>query len=123
GQSDAIDIVARLAAPRSQGELAAVVLDEKRPLPLRVKAADELIKHVQQHSVLLVPDSVARLRKLADDTAKVPELADLTAKLVALQGSLRPDARTTGERLRDYQPPPPAPPAPPPPPGPRTTDR
>jgi hypothetical protein len=110
GQSDAIDVVARLSAPRSQVELAAVVLDDKRPLPLRLKATDDLTRHIQQHSLLLPADQVGRLRKLSEDAGKVPELADFKAKLAALQGSLRPDARLTGERLRDYQPPPPAPP-------------
>src|SRR5262249_55501741 len=110
GQSAALDIVARLSAPRSQVELAAVVLDDKRPLPLRVKATDELVKHIQQNSLLLVADQQARLRKLSEDAGKVPEWADFKAKLAVLQGSLRPDTRTTGERLRDYEPPLPAPP-------------
>jgi hypothetical protein len=110
GQSEAIDVVARLSAPRAQVELASVVLDDKRPLPLRVKATDELIKHIQQNSLLLVADQVARLRKLSEEAGKVPELAEFKAKLAVLQGSLRPDARATGERLRDYQPPTPAPP-------------
>jgi CheY-like chemotaxis protein len=114
GQADAIDVVVHLSALRSQTELTDVVLDEKRPLGLRVKATDALITHIQQNSLLLVGDALARLRKLYEESAQVPEWKDFRAKLAVLQGSLRPDTRSTGERLRDYQPAVPAAPAAPP---------
>jgi hypothetical protein len=50
----------------------------------------------------------ALLRKLYDDVGKVPEMKDFHAKLAVLQGALRPTSRTSGERLRDFQPTPPA---------------
>lgn len=102
GQAEAIDLVSRLSTPRAQLELAAVVLDDKRPPALRLKAADELVKHVQQNSRLMNDDLIGRLRKLFDDAGTAPELKE---KLAALQGTLRPTPQTSGERLRDFRPP------------------
>jgi hypothetical protein len=106
GQADAIDIVGRLTSGRSQAELAAVILGNAPP-ELRVKATDELVKHIQTNSLMLNDDMKGRLRKLYDDLGQAAEAQDFRAKLAVLLGSLRPTSQTTGERLRDYQPPPP----------------
>jgi hypothetical protein len=110
GQADAIDVVLSLSAARAQEELVFVVLDDKRPLALRVKATDALIKHIQQNSLMLKDDFKARLLKLYADAGAVPEQKDLWTKLAVLLGSMRPDTRSSGERLRDYQPTLPVPP-------------
>jgi hypothetical protein len=102
GQLAAIDAVGRLSGPRSQNELAVVVLDAKRPLPLRDAAAKELVRHVQEHGLLMNRPQVAALEGLAGQADLKPELK---ADLALLVGSLHPDARQTGERLLRYQPP------------------
>jgi hypothetical protein len=107
GLSHAVAIVARLPGARPQAELANVVLDPKFPLPLRIQASSELIRHAQQHSVAL---NAAQITALADLLAKADTDAGLKAALSGLVGTLRPDARTTGDRLLMFPPPQPGPP-------------
>jgi CheY-like chemotaxis protein len=116
GQIDAIHIVGRFAGPRPQTELADVVLDEKRTPKVRAAATAELIRNVQEHSLNL---SGVQIESLATLYAKGGD-PDLKAELALLMGGMRPDARLTGQRLLNYQPPapgaapaPPAPAAPP----------
>ena len=112
GQIDAIHIVGRLAGPKPQMELADVVLDEKRMPKVRAAATAELIRNVQEHGLNL---SGIQIQSLAALYAKGGD-ADLKAELALLMGGMRPDARLTGQRLLNYQPPAPggapAPPAP-----------
>jgi CheY-like chemotaxis protein len=108
GQQAAVEAAARLPGARPQTELANVVLDAKRPLPLRTLAAEELVRHVQQHGAALGRNQIGALegQLAAGDTPPA-----LKADLALLVGSLHPDARLTGERLLRYQPPtPPQPP-------------
>jgi CheY-like chemotaxis protein len=107
GQAAAINVVSHLPLPRAQSELAAVVMDAKRLLPLRDMAARVLVRHVQEHGVLLNREQIAALEGLAAQADTKPELK---ADLALLVGSLHPDARQTGERLLRYQPPAPSPP-------------
>jgi CheY-like chemotaxis protein len=104
GQIDAIHVVGRFAGGRPQIELADVVLDDKRTPKVRAVATAELIRHIQEHSLTLTGvqiDSLAALYGKGGD----PELK---SQLALLMGGMRPDARVTGQRLLNYQPPPPA---------------
>jgi CheY-like chemotaxis protein len=105
GQLAAVSASGRLYGARTQNELTGVILDARRPLPVRIAATNELVRHIQQNSALLTHTQVAALDGLlaADNTDPA-----LKAELALLIGSLKPDTRLTGERLLKYQPPPPA---------------
>jgi hypothetical protein len=96
GLKSALDFVARQPGARAQEALANVVVDANYAPEVRDAAARELIRHLQQYGVVLPAVSVQGLQKLyADEKEGTP----FKALLGQLQGSLRPDARTTGERL------------------------
>jgi hypothetical protein len=107
----AIDAVSRLPGAKPQIALAGFVLDAKRTPPQRAAAATELVRHIQQHGALLDAAQVRALEALARaaDTD-----AALKANAALVIGTLRPDSKTTGERLKGYTPPPPPAPKPPP---------
>lgn len=114
---DAIVAVARLPGREPQVELAAIVQEAKKPgrLPLhRIVAAELLARHIQQHGVLLPPAQVRALHELYQTETE----PGLRTPLAVVLGSMRPDARLTGERLKSYTPQPlaPEPPAKEPPP-------
>jgi hypothetical protein len=90
-----------LPGAKPQRELAAFVLDANRPAALRSAAAAELIRHIQQHSLALAPAQVNALVALANDEKTD---ATLKAKALLVKGALRPDARLTGDHLKDYRP-------------------
>src|SRR5262249_13543011 len=102
GQAAAIEAVGRLPGPKPQSELLNVVLDGKRALPLRLAATAELLRHIQKHSPAL---SRAQVESLAGLHAQADADAHLSANVARGLGSLRPDAKATGERLLQYQPP------------------
>jgi CheY-like chemotaxis protein len=102
-----VDVAERLAGPRVQGDLAAVVADARRPAPVRSAAARALVRHIQQQGLLLAPTQAAALEGLYTQAGTDPALK---ADVALLLGSMRPDPRRTGERLLRYQPAPPAPP-------------
>jgi CheY-like chemotaxis protein len=110
GQIAAADAVSRLGGREAQEVLADVVLDGKRPAAVRVAAAAGLVRHIQAFRPALSRTHVASLATLND----LPGTdAPLKAQLALVLGSLQPNARLTGERLLQYQPPVPAPPTPP----------
>jgi CheY-like chemotaxis protein len=102
GQLAAIAAAGRINGVRTQNELAAVILDGRRPLPVRLSATRELVRHIQSNTILLT-----RLQTSAFEALLVEPSTDpaLKAELALLVGSLKPDARLTGERLLRYQPP------------------
>jgi CheY-like chemotaxis protein len=104
GQLAAVSAAGRLSGARPQHDLVAVLLDARRPLPVRTAAARELVRHIQGHSSLLSPTQTAALEGLFAEPATDPALR---AELALVLGSLRPDVRVTGERLLRYRPPPP----------------
>jgi CheY-like chemotaxis protein len=104
GQLAAIGTAGRLYGVRTQNELVAVILDTRRPLPVRVAATTELIRHIQQNSALITRLQAGALEAAFADGGTDPALK---AELALLLGSLKPDARATGERLLHYQPTPP----------------
>jgi hypothetical protein len=101
GQIAAVAALDPVGGAETQADLAAVVLDAKRPVAVRSVAAAGLVRQVQKFGVLLPAAQQEPLRALARD-----EKLDtgLKAQLAALVGVLRPDTRTTGERLRQYRP-------------------
>jgi len=110
GQIDAIRIVGTFAGAKPQNELVNAVLDDKRPPKVRATATAELIRHIQEHGLTLTAGQIDALTAVYAKGGD-PELKEA---LALLMGGMRPDARATGERLLQFQPPPPAPPAPPP---------
>ncbi len=109
GQIAAMDVAIRLKSEEAQTVLANVLTDAKRPMAVRVAAANALVRHLQQFSRLLIRDQVRALDALyAQPNLELP----LKNSLALVIGSLQPNARLTGERLLQYQPPTPG--APPP---------
>lgn len=108
-----IDGVGRLEGPKPQRELATFVLDANHPAALRAAAAADLVRHIQKHGLALLPTQISALESLAKDDKTD---AALRAKVLLVEGTLRPDPRVTGDRLKDYKPPDPggAPPKEPP---------
>jgi CheY-like chemotaxis protein len=111
GQTAAISAAGKLSGARTQNELAAVIFNTQRPAAVRVAATRELVRHIQQNTALLTPAQAAAFEGLFNKADTDPALK---AELALVIGSLRPDARLTGERLRSYQPTPQATAAPPP---------
>jgi CheY-like chemotaxis protein len=98
--SAGIDVLARLSGSKEQRALAAILLDERRALPLRVQAADGLVRHIQRYSLSLAPPEVEALQQLMTTTND----KTLKPRVEVVVGSLRPDAKQTGERLKSYAP-------------------
>jgi hypothetical protein len=102
GQVAAIEVASRLKDEKAQTVLADVLADAKRPPAVRIAAANALVRSIQQYSPLLTGEQVRALHALYAQ----PNLDEPVKNSVALViGSLRPDARLTGERLLQYQPP------------------
>jgi len=99
----AIDAVARLPGKEAQQDIANVILGSMEA-PIRDKAGEALIRHIQQRgSMLSGPQKTLLLEKAiaeADPAVK--------SRLLALRGIIQPSAKETGGRLRDFVPAPPA---------------
>ncbi|MFQ3592270.1 MAG: hypothetical protein SNJ82_03655, partial [Gemmataceae bacterium] len=113
GQQHAIDLAQTLPGSRAQQELASVVLDAKRPGPVRVAAARGLLSHRQRFGLQLPRPALDSLRAQANQAGVD---AALKESLDLLIGSVGADPRSTGDRLRDYNPAPTTPPKKDPPP-------
>jgi hypothetical protein len=113
GQIAAAEAASHLRGSNPQAVLAEVILDDKRPLAVREKAAGFLIRHIQTFTPVLNRAHVAGLTAIGADP-KTDTI--LKAQVALVLGSLQPNARLTGERLLQYQYQPPAAPAPPAPP-------
>ena len=115
--SSALAAIGRLPgsieSQKPQTSLANFVITSPRPVPLRVAATTDLVRHLQQHGVTLSANEVKAIEDLF--AAKETDAA-LKTNLAYLLGSMKPDARLTGERLRKFEPALPAPAAPPAPP-------
>ncbi len=109
GLSDAmtlnvVRILGQLPGGNAQRQLMAVFLDAKRPVPIRVAAGDEFLRHVQEHGR---PGTEAEriLRDTIDVALKQPGIdAALRDRMTRMVGALRPGEKTTGQRLRDFGP-------------------
>jgi vacuolar-type H+-ATPase subunit F/Vma7 len=100
--------VGRLPGAKAQLGLANLVLDLKAAPQLRSAAAFELVRHIQQHGLVLSADQTQALETLAEGKDTDPALK---ASVLLVLGTMRPDSRTTGERLKGFSPTPPPPPA------------
>ena len=106
----AIDGVSRFPSAEAQQGLITTALTIGRPLPLRIKAADAAIRHIQTNGKLTaqtLTDGVV------EQSAKEPD-PDFRGKLLVLKGLLAPNAKDYVKNLRDYSPPLVPPPAMPP---------
>jgi hypothetical protein len=101
-----IEAVGRLPGAKAQTALADFVLDANRTPAQRAAAASQLVRHIQQHGRLINFVQIRDLEALARAADTDPTLKANAALLI---GTLRPDTRTTGERLKAYSPAPPAP--------------
>jgi CheY-like chemotaxis protein len=118
GQEAAIRILGRQPGRDPQFELYNVVIakDDKYKVPVKVAAADELLRHIQKHQLqLVVPDQTAPLQQMAKDLKHwyLPR-TELRDRIERLVGILPADARAAGERLLkyDFRPPTSPPPKP-----------
>ncbi len=102
GQIAALEVTSRLRGEEAQTVLANVLTDAKRPVAVRVAAANALVRHLQEFSPLLTRDQMRVVQALYVQ----PNLAlPLKSSVALVIGSLQPNARLTGERLLQYQPP------------------
>ncbi len=97
----AVDIVGRLSGRDAQIDLASLTLDDKRPVPLRLAAANNLALHIQRFGAVLPKVAIEALTKLASET-KEP---DLRGQVAAVVGVLSGEGKTTSTRLQGYMPP------------------
>jgi hypothetical protein len=109
GQISAIDVASRLRSGNAQTVLVNVIADAKRPMAVRVAAANGLVRSMQEFSPLVTRDQARALAALyAQPNLELP----LKNSLAPIIGSLQPSDRLSGERLLQYQPPVPGAPAP-----------
>jgi hypothetical protein len=103
-------VLSRLPGEKPQQELASVIGEPNRPPQVRLAAAQALVRSLQDNGVALPPGQV----KLLVDLYNTPDTDPaLRSQVAVVLGGLRPDARSTGERLKGFVPTP-QPPAPPP---------
>jgi CheY-like chemotaxis protein len=101
---NAARIAETLPGPRVQRDLIELITSAKRPVPVRVAAAEALQRNIQRFGKPAVAQARSlRNALLADlsDPKLPPALRDPLARLV---GTLRPGDQKTGERLRDFRP-------------------
>jgi len=113
---NAIEAVAHIPTAEAQQDLLFVALSGTRPVPIRMRAADRVIRHVQQYGKLIPENQTTTLGKLATSEAD----PDLKARLIVIYHILGTKPGDLGALMLRYPPPlpqSPAPPAPAPPPG------
>jgi CheY-like chemotaxis protein len=116
----AIDGAVRFPTAAAQQGLITTAVTIGRALPLRVKAADAAIRHVQLNGKLTQP---MLIDAVAEQAGKEMD-ADLRGKLIVLKALLAPNAKDYVKNLKDYAPPlvPPPPMMPAPEPKPKEKD-
>ncbi|QDU22288.1 hypothetical protein [Urbifossiella limnaea] len=97
----AIDGVARLPTAEAQAGLVSLAVTPMRPLPLRARAADAAVRHVQAHGKL-TPDALTTT--VAQQSGTEAD-ADLRGRLMVLRGLLAPSPSGFVTGLRSYNPP------------------
>ena len=96
----AVEAAGRLRGREPQSALATLVLDANQPEGLRSAASIELCRHIEQFGLLLTS---AQAKALGELYAGLPD-SKLKANVSLVIGTLRPDARQTGERLQQFNP-------------------
>jgi CheY-like chemotaxis protein len=99
----AIDAVARVPSKDVQLDLANLAVAPERPIPVRTQATAALVGHIQTFGRFVTVPQADAIRNAAETVEDV----DLKARLLAAQGILQPNAKLTGERLKNYVPKPP----------------
>jgi CheY-like chemotaxis protein len=97
----AIEAVGQFPSAQAQQALVNVALTMTRPQPLRVKAADAAIRHIQLRGKL-TPQTL--VTAIVETAAREPD-AEVRAKLFVLRGLLAPDPKAYLNDLRNYSPP------------------
>jgi len=107
-----IEALGQLSLGRVQPELAAIVMDGKRPAPVRITASGSLTRHIQKNGILMSLEEVTVLERACLQPQGDPSLTLFFSSIVA---ALRPGPATTGKRLIEFPGPVPgfAPPKPP----------
>jgi hypothetical protein len=96
----AVEAAGHLPGQLPQRELANVVLDQARPGGLRSAAAIELCRNIQQYGLVLTKEQIRGIETLYGTLSDLK----LKANVALVLGSMHPDARQTGERLRSFTP-------------------
>lgn len=96
----AIDTIARLPSKLGQQDLATVTTTDTRPAPIRIAAAEGLVRNVQLFGKHVTPEQVDALIVIAKGT----EDAEVRGKLNSAIGVLKPDSKLTGGLLKEYTP-------------------
>jgi hypothetical protein len=96
----AIDALAHIPSRNAQLDLANLAVAPDRPIALRTQAATALVGHIQAYGKFVTGPQAEAIANTAASTQD----ADLRARLLAAQGVLKADARTTGDRLKQYVP-------------------
>ena len=97
----AIDAVARSASSEAQQALVSLAAAPTRPLPIRLKAADAAVRHIQLHGRL----SPATLAGAVANLSNTEPNAEMRSRLLVLKGLLAPDPKAYVNDLKTYDPP------------------
>ncbi len=97
----AIDAVSQFGSAETQQDLLNLALNPTRPLPLRVKAADATIHHIQRHDKSIPSSLFEPLGMRADAEAD----KELKSKLLVLKGMVATTPADYAAQLRNYIPP------------------
>jgi hypothetical protein len=105
---DAVDAVGRIPSAEAQQDLLFLALSAGKPLPLRVRAGDQTIRHIQSFGKLTPANQVAALAKAADAEAD----NTLKARLRTIHQLLVGKPEDFGNLMANYPIPVPQPPQP-----------
>ncbi|MBA4187863.1 MAG: hypothetical protein C0467_07580 [Planctomycetaceae bacterium] len=105
--SEAIEALAKFGSADAQQSLLSLALNTGKPLPLRTKAADAVIRHIQVNGKAIAKSLIDPLIELSDKEADPV----LRSKLLTLKGLLAFNSEEFVGQVKGYNPPllPPAP--------------
>ncbi|MBI1914550.1 MAG: hypothetical protein HYS12_07405 [Planctomycetes bacterium] len=101
---NAIRIAGTLSGSKVHSELIEVLFDKGQSVPVRVAAAEELQKNIQKFGRLALQQEAQLRTRLQADLKEPAFTGPLRDWMARLDGTLRPNDRTTGQRLRDFVP-------------------
>jgi CheY-like chemotaxis protein len=100
----AIDALGRIPMAEAQQALLEMVIMQQRPITLRLKAAEVVTQHIQNHGRLTSPELIARLpRSLADE-----QNVELRSRMEIIRTHLAGAAGDLPQRIQQFRIPPPA---------------
>ncbi|OWK34766.1 response regulator transcription factor [Fimbriiglobus ruber] len=77
----ALDALAKIQTAEAQQDILSVALNVTRPIPIRVKAADRVVQHIQTFGKLIPPNQALGLSKAAEEDANI----EMKARLLVIQ--------------------------------------